>query len=310
LSYFCDDDTEDVALLADPALSEEKPRAAAKLTCRPIADDDLPAVVACLQRGFPDRAKAYWESGLARLARRDPLDDLPRYGLALDADGAVVGVLLQIFSRRGDAIFCNLSSWCVDAAYRGASLALSLQAARRKDVTYLNISPAAHTLKTIEAQGFRRYSEGQVFAAPILSRPRKGMRIVDFSPSAAEARALSPGERQILADHAALGCRALLCVDGQRVYPFVFQPRAVLRSLVPCPTLVYCRNAGELVDCAHAIGRDFLRSGIFLLALDAVGSVSGLVGRYFPNRLAKYYKAPVKPVLGDLAYTELTLFGP
>jgi hypothetical protein len=136
------------------------------------------------------------------------------------------------------------------------------------------------------------------------------MRVVDFSLTAPEARSLSQSEREILADHVAMGCLALLCVEGETIHPFVFQPRVVLKRLVPCPMLVYCRNAGELVLCAHAIGRYFLRKGTWLLALDAVGPVPGLVGRYFPGRLAKFYKGATPPVLGDLAYTEIVVLGP
>jgi hypothetical protein len=43
--------------------------------------------------------------------------------------------------------------------------------------------------------------------------------------------------------------------------------------------------------------------------VDANGPVAGLGGRYFAERLPKYFRGPVEPRLGDLAYTEAALFG-
>ena len=282
--------------------------------CRPIVDDDRDAVIACLQRGFPERPRGYWERAFDRMARRPPIGDYPRYGHALFVEGAVVGVLLQIFSRRdlpnGSGIFCNLSSWCVDQEHRAHSAMLHLSSVKRKEVTYLNISPAAHTRRAIEAFGFRRFSEGQIVVAPILSAPRGRARVVPFDASQPEAALLSQNERQILAEHAAMGCRALVCLEGGLAYPFVFQPRAIVRSLIPCPQLIYCRNVDEFVRFANPIGRHLMfRSGPFCI-IDATQHLPGLVGRYFSGRIPKYFKGPVAPGLGDLAYTELVILGP
>jgi hypothetical protein len=42
-----------------------------------------------------------------------------------------------------------------------------------------------------------------------------------------------------------------------------------------------------------------------------MGRVPGLVGWFVPGRLSpKYFKGPVPPGLGDLAYTELVILGP
>ncbi|HYA75001.1 MAG TPA: hypothetical protein VEF36_17790, partial [Roseiarcus sp.] len=174
-----------------------------EVLCRPIDDEDFDAVVACLQRGFPDRPRRYWEHALEAMARRPAINDYPRYGNALFVDGNLVGVLLQIFSRRdganGGAIRCNISSWCVDKEYRRYSLMLHMKSVERKEVTYVNISPATHTRKTIEAFGFRRFAEGQMFLAPILSAPQRKVVVVAFAAHGPEAALLSPNEREILA---------------------------------------------------------------------------------------------------------------
>ncbi len=292
-----------------------QPPARPKVICRTIEDDHIQAVIACLQRGFPQRPRRYWEQALERIARRPAIDDHPRYGYALVAEGHVVGVQLQIFSRVATsscgAVRCNLSSWCVDKEYRAYSLVLHMNAIKDPDVTYLDISPAAHIRKVIEALGFRPFTRGQTVVAPILSRRRREVRVVAFAADRPEAALLSANERQILADHAAWGCRALLCVENGQAYPFVFQSKVIVRNLIPCPHLIYCRDMSEFVRFANAIGRYLLfRSGP-LCVVDAMGPAPGLVGRFFLGCGGpKYFKGAAAPGLGDLAYTELVFLGP
>lgn len=248
------------------------------------------------------------------MACRPAVKDYPRYGHALLADDKIVGVLLQIFSQRdgaaGSVIRCNLSSWCVDKEHRSHASTLHLNSVKRKEVTYVNISPAAHTQKAIEAFGFRRFSEGRIIHAPILSAAQRDVRVVAFAAHAPEAALLSPNERQILSEHAAMGCRAILCLRDGAAYPFVFQPHAAMRGLIPCPQLIFCRDVGQFVRFANPIGRYLLfRSGPFCV-VDAREPLAGLIGRFFPGRNAKYFKGPVPPGLGDLAYTELVVLGP
>ena len=71
--------------------------------CRPIEDDDIDAVVDCLRRGFPYRLRNYWVRALKRMSRRPAIEDFPRYGYLLESSGRVVGVLLVIYSRAGEA---------------------------------------------------------------------------------------------------------------------------------------------------------------------------------------------------------------
>ncbi len=286
-----------------------------EIICRRIGDDDIEAVIACLQRGFPERPRIYWERALDRMARRPAIEDYPRYGHALVAEGKVVGVLLQIFSRRatatGVSVRCNLSSWCVDPEYRSHSLMLHMNSVKRPEVTYVNISPVPHTRKTIEALGFRRFSQGRMIAAPILSAPQSKVRVVDFAADRPESALLTPIERQILAEHAAMGCRALVCVKDGLAYPFVVQPGRIVRNLIPCWSLIYCREVGEFVRFANAIGRRLLFREGPLCVVDAMERVPGLVGWFVSGRIPpKYFKGPVAPGLGDLAYTEVVVLGP
>jgi hypothetical protein len=286
----------------------------ASVRCRQIEDADIESVVDCLRRGFPRRRRAYWVRALRRLSERPAIGDFPKFGYLLESGRSVVGVILAIHSRHaeptGEAIRCNLSSWCVDKPFRGYAMALHSMAVRRKDVTYLNISPAAHTRPGVEAMGFKRFCDGQIAFAPVLSAARPGVRVVDFAADAPEARLLSPLERAMLADHVALGCRALICVEDGLAHPFVLQRRAAFHRLIPCQQIIYCRSMDEFVRFAGPIGRSLLIRAWPIFVADASGPVPGLVGVYFPERGAKYFKGRSPPPLGDLSYSELAFLGP
>jgi hypothetical protein len=287
--------------------------APANVVCRVIEERDLPKVVDCLTRGFPERPREFWTRGLARLATRPAVGDLPRFGHLLAAGDKVVGALLQIASTReteaGATSRCNMAGWCVDPNYRGYAHPLHARAIRRREVVYFTVTPAPHTLPTLAAVGYRRYSEGQVIFAPLLSRGEVGARVIDYAPDSPEAALLSASDARLLADHAALGCHAYIGLLGGEARPLVFQPRKIWRDLIPCVHLVYCREASDLARFGPAYGRRLARHGRFFVVADAVGPVPGLAGRYFAGREPRYYKGPQALSPCDLADTELVIFG-
>ena len=138
-----------------------------KVRCREITESDVEQIADLLTRGFVGRSREYWIQGLRRQAFRLVPEGYPRFGYMLDNGGMPVGVLLLIYTTRGDseetAIQCNLSSWYVEPAFRNYAPMLTKIAQRHKDVTYLNISPAVWTWPIIETQGFRAYSRGLFF---------------------------------------------------------------------------------------------------------------------------------------------------
>lgn len=282
------------------------------LVCRAIDEADFSAVIDCLGRGFPERPRAHWQEALAGMARRPIVDDLPRYGYALDNAGAIVGVMLTLYFRQtgtGEgAIRCNLSSWAVDEAFRAYSGKLIMTAMRRRDVTYLSITPAPVTLKVTEALRFKRFADGQHAFVPLLSGAGKGVQVVPVRPGMAELAGLAENERHILLEHAAFGCDALICLRGGVAHPFVFKARRVLRGLLPCSQVIYCRSHADLSLCAGALGRHLLRKGQLFGIVDASAPVPGLVGRYFAGVGPKYAKGPNPPTPGDLAFTEFVVF--
>src|SRR5262249_1976170 len=240
--------------------------------------------------------------------RRVPAD-MPRYGYLLENDGVAVGAILLIFATTpgGDTLRANVSSWYVDPAFRGYASLLVAQALKLKQVTYLNISAARHTWPILEAQGYQRYSNGVFVALPGLQRSdADDVRLLaaDQQPDAPH----EPFERELLIEHAGYGCISSWCVTRERAHPFVFRPRLV-KSIVPCAQLIYCRNVAALVRFARPIGRLLAWRGRPFVVVDANGPIEGLPGRYFADIMPKFCRGPARPRLGDLAYTETALFG-
>lgn len=283
------------------------------LGCRQIGEADLGPVIACLRRGFPGRSRAYWEAGIARLSRREPVEGCPKYGYLLESAGQTVGVILMIFSRYGEGasaeIRCNLSSWCVDPEYRSYGARLVFAAVRHRGVTFTNVSPMEPTWAVASGFGFQRFCEGQFAFLPALNRPARGDRTLPYSPDLPEARALSEEERRILDEHAAMGCLSLICVSGGEVAPLVLQRKLLLKGLAPARQIVYCRDIADLPRIAGTLGRFLLARGGLLCVVDANGGIEGLSGRFFHNRGPKYFRGPRPPKLGDLSYSEIVLFG-
>jgi hypothetical protein len=277
---------------------------------RPIMDDDFAAIAALLSRGFPKRNLQFWIRALGRLKLCEHPSGLPKYGYILESDGAPVGVLLFTWGRvNGTLGFrCNLSSWYVEPNFRAYASLFSSHAFRRKDVTYLNVSPRQDTLPIIEAQGFSRYSEGNVVAMPMLNGmygPRAKVFRVPRQPEVE----FDPSEHEILLQHAGHGCISLWCESANHAYPFVFRPRRVKR-VIPCAQMIYCREIAEFVHFAGPIGRFLALRGKPFVIVDANGPIPGLIGAFSRGWMSpKYFKGPQRPRLGDLSYTEFAILG-
>ncbi len=227
----------------------------------------------------------------------------------LEHHGRPVGVLLLISGpvRPGDNRRCNPSSWYVEPEYRAFASLLVSRALCDKTMTYMNVSPAPHTWPILEIQGFRRYVDGLFVSVPSLSAsPNEDVTVVEATGF--EDFTQSSFERELLITHARLGCVSVWCKSSKGAYPFVFRAR-MLRHVVPCFQLVYCREIAEFVRLARPLGWYLLRRGRPFVLVDANGPVPGLAGSYCSGLGVKYYKGPHAPRLGDLSYTETSLFG-
>ena len=288
-----------------------------QIRCREISETDIDAVADLLTRGFVGRSRDYWMQGLRRQAARDVPNGYPRFGYMLDHDGRAVGVLLLLYTSKGDgneaAIHCNLSSWYVEPAFRNYAPLLTKIAQKNKEVTYLNISPATWTWPIIETQGFNSYCSGLFFSIPALSRAAPGMTVDIISAGITAIDGLPPTDVELLTRHARYGCVSLVCRTATGdPFPFILSPLRVRRGWIapPAMQLVYCRDTAEYVRCAGAVGRVLIRHGKLSVILDSNGPVHGLAGIFSGARGRKYFKGPHRPRLADLTDTELVLYGP
>jgi hypothetical protein len=277
--------------------------------CRQIGDADISSVAALLEKGFPARSCGYWFQVLERIATHPTPADMPKYGYLIESAGTPVGAILLISSKIQEsetpAIRCNVSSWCAEPDFRIHAPLLISQATRKKDVTYFNISPARHTQPIVEAQGFSRYSNGQ-FAASVFPAIRRRFAAQIVGSHVYPNAHFEPYERELLLDHAQYGCISIWCTTYERAYPFVFVPRIVKR-IVPCVQLIYCRHIEDFIRFAQPIGSYLGLRGRPFVLIDSKGPIPGLVGKYYDGIAPKYFKGPVSPRLGDLAYTEAAM---
>jgi len=280
-----------------------------KIRCRQIAEGDLDALADLLKHGFgARRTHAFWRHALAALKARAVPDGMPRYGYLLENAGVPVGAILLIFAATpgGEALRANVSSWYVEPAFRSYAPLLVAQALKLKNVTYLNVSAVPHTWPILEAQGYQRYGSGVFVALPAVQRSHDEVRLLaaDHVPDPPH----ESFERDLLIEHAASGCISFWGVTRERAHPFVFRPR-IVKTLIPCAQLIYCRDVADVVRFAGPIGRFLARRGRPFVVIDANGPIEGLAGRYFDNTMPKFFRGPVRPRLGDLAFTETALFG-
>ena len=300
--------------LVRPTLSASAPNAPAqsRVRSRQIIAADADRIIDLLTRGFPLRRRDYWVRALDTLGAHRPPPGMPQYGYLLETGEEIVGVILLVFSsipgEAGPQIRCNISSWYVEPAFRGHASFLIAHATKRKDVTYVNISPALHTRRTITAQGFSCYTDGQFVAIPALTThgPRGGAEVVEID--AALEVPFDDAERDLLVAHKSHGCIALWCVSGGQAHPFVLLPRSV-KGLLPGAQLIYCRHVRDFVRLAAPLGRYLLSRGRTFVIIDADGPIPGLAGRYVANKSPKYFKGPDRPNFGDIAFTEAVMFG-
>lgn len=290
-------------------------RASPRVRCREITSDDLRVLVGLLHRGFPQRSLSEVSVDLERLAAHATPAGFPRFGFALEADGALVGAILTIFTSvvvRGlTSIRGNVSYWYVDPAYRTYASLLAARALSRKGVTYLNVTPAHHTWRTLEAQGYHRLCNGLFASVLLATRPGPRARIRTFDQRVEPGPDLSHFEVRLLHDHRQYGCLSAVCTDenGQR-QPFVFGPKRWTRwksIRLPVVTLAYARAVDSVVHYAQPLGRYLLKRGVAVVFIDADDKIPGLRGRYL-DWGPKFYRGPNPPPLGDIAYTERVMF--
>jgi hypothetical protein len=160
------------------------------------------------------------------------------------------------------------------------------------------------TWPILEALGYERYNLGQFASLPSLKQGLQG-RAHRVTATDAELP-----EYDLLVDHSAAGCHAVVCETPSGPEPFVFVRRRVRGLPFDAMQLVYTRDTTRFIACAGPLGRFLLRRGAPIVICDANEPIPELVGLWFKDRGARYYKGPRRPPLNDLAFTELAVFAP
>ena len=273
-----------------------EPQQASRISCRPIAESDLDGVADLLTRGIPRSTRDHWMRGFSRWKMLPVIEDVPRYGYVLDGRFGPVGAVLLLSSKRGGRILCNMSSCYVDPQWRSQAGHLISLATQLEHVTYLNASPAPHTWRTLQSQGFVPYNFGRSF---FFALPGRGTVSETIPDGLAEA--------QLLRDHRAMGWISLTVEKDGILSPFVLKPRRLDKPPASVMDVMFCRGAEDLRRCAPALARYFLPRGSLGFVID--GDMEGLLSHYVEGKEPRYFKGPHRPILGDLAYTEKVIFG-
>lgn len=292
-------------------LSPSHNQANAGILCREMVRADCAAVAELLTKGFAEwRDNQFWVQAMDRLCARVPPDGLPQFGYVLVASGRIVGVLLLIASQEdaaGASIRrCNVSSWYVEPEFRIYGSLLVTRALRRRDVTYLNVTPAPETWKVLVAQGYRQFIDGRAVAIPLLARSGSRAEIRVAEPGLVQGNDLSENEVTLLLDHARWDCISLVCDTPSGRLPFVFGQRR--RRGVKYAYVIYCRTLDSVAEHARPLGRYLARRGIGFMVVDADARLPGMPG-WFEAGFPKFYRGEQPPRAGDLAYTERAVFG-
>ncbi len=283
---------------------------ASKVRCRQIGAADGDAIANLLAEGFPSRSRAYWTRALEMLSQRPLLDGYPRYGYMLECAEKAVGAILLLFSktRHSGEIRCNGSSWYVAPAFRGAGLSLLMRTLKHQAV-HTNVTPAPHVVPILEALGYQRFCKGLFAAAPSLAGPVGRTKIVRVLDAPNPGDGAPTDDLRLLLDHARFGCLSLWCETQGEGAPFIFRRRFVRAlSVIPAAQLIYCDSIDQLARFAGPIGRYLALRGMPFIITPANGPIRGLPGKYFDDK-PMYFRGGQPPRVGDLAYTEMALFG-
>jgi len=281
-----------------------------EIGCREIAEKDFSILANLLARGFPRHGARFWQDVLWRLSTRRTPTGFPRYGFLLESHNTIVGVVLTLFREvdidKTSTIRCNLSSWYVEPEFRCYASLLQPRGPAYSNVTFVNITPARHTLPLLKVQGFTQYSSGLFFAMPTARGPWNAL-VELFSADIGAESNLGTAVGDLLREHTSCGCISVTCRYRNAWYPFVFKKWKPIHG-IPSVYLVYCQDVEEFVRFAGPLGRFLAWRGFPLVVLDAVGPLAGLWGKFVSDQ-PKLFKGPNMPRLGDLAFSERALFG-
>lgn len=274
---------------------------------RAIDAETLGDALVVLGRGFPDRDRAFWERGFARLG---PGHDAAPLGYLLGSGGENVGVLLTFRSERvrpdgGTRLVVNLAGWYVDPDHRWKAPMMLRHVVAGEGVVFTDLTPSHAVERINPALGFAPWNEGQVitFLPPWGAlRARAAVEVTAFED--ARAALTRPGDYDLLERHAAMGCIAAVLREPGGASPLLFRVRR--RKGFRVAQLVYAESRLTVLAHRTAIARFLVARGILVLSVDA-DRADCPRGSFFRQGRRRFLKGPLDRDRLDYAFSELVL---
>ncbi|MFB7143217.1 hypothetical protein ACWGMK_01530 [Agrobacterium deltaense] len=228
--------------------------------------------------------------------------------LLMKGDDAA-GVLLTIRSRLPETgrIVVNLSSWYVEPSCRWFAPRMLQMASSNEDEIFTDLTPSPEACKLNERLGFAKVTDCTLFyPLPFAALRPASARLCP--PGEIKPEILSAEMRDLLEDHARLGCIVAVMEAENRHYPLVFLKTTTKR--LPSARLIHCEDRQVAQRHISAIARHLLGHGRLALTMAAMGAERKAGG------LAAHKSAPIQvkgawnPRFINEAYSELVLLPP
>jgi hypothetical protein len=228
--------------------------------------------------------------------------------LLMKGDDAA-GVLLTIKSRLPDTgtIIVNLSSWYVEPSCRWFAPRMLQMASSNEDEIFTDLTPSPEACRLNERLGFATVTDCTLFYplpfAALRSASARLRPLADIKPGI-----LSAETRDMLEDHARLGCIVAVMEAENRHHPLVFLKTTTRR--LPSARLIHCDDRQVAQRHISAIARHLLGHGRVALTMAA------LEGERKAGGLAAHKSAPIQvkgvwnPQFINETYSELVLLPP
>lgn len=221
----------------------------------------------------------------------------------------VAGVLLTIRSQLPETgrVAVNLSSWYVEPSFRWFAPRMLQMASSDENELFTDLTPSPETRKLNERLGFQTVTDYTLFY-PLLLAAFRPARAQLHPLTGTTAETLSSEIRDMLEDHARLGCIvAILEAEGRR-HPLVFL-KTTTRKL-PSARLIYCEDRQIAQRHLPAIARHLLGKGRLALTMAACEK-DRHAGGFAAHKFAPIQvKGAWNPRIINETYSELVLLPP
>lgn len=275
----------------------------------PIDNGNRAAAVGLLAKGFPEKSEAFWARGLSLIGEHHERRHLGPIGQLLMKGGDVAGVLLTIRSRLPDTnrVIVNLSSWYVEPSCRWFAPRMLQMASSAENELFTDLTPSPEARQLNERLGFHTVTNCTLFyPLPLTTFRPTGGRLHPFTQTT--AKTLSSETRDMLEDHARLGCIVAILEAEGRPYPLVFL-KTITKKL-PSARLIYCEDRQIAQSHLPAIARHLLSKGRLALTMAACEEDRKAAG-FAAHKIAPIQvKGAWNPRFINETYSELVLLPP